>query len=97
MHQADAQQAAAAFHAEALRKIHGVEIAIPSENATLAEERGDCRGMVITDTHRNGGIAFRELRWIADAIKFEFRNFQQASDESSQQRALIRHRRAICG
>lgn len=52
VHEADAQDAAVLLDAKALGKIQGVEIAIPDEDAAVAEERGDFCWMVVSQPER---------------------------------------------
>ncbi len=47
MNQADAQEAAFGFDAEALGQVQRVVIAIPGEDAAIAEELRNFRGRVI--------------------------------------------------
>src|SRR5258708_29801183 len=66
--QADPQHAALRFDAEAFAEIEGVVVAVPGENAALAEEGGDGGGMVIADAQGKRGAAFGGALRIGDAV-----------------------------
>ena len=52
VHQANAQDAAVLFDAQALGEIQCVEISVPSENSALAKEGSNFRGMVVVQAER---------------------------------------------
>src|SRR5882762_11447559 len=63
VHQSDAEHAALRFDAEAFAEIKRVIVAVPGEDAALAQAGGDGGGMVIANAQGKRGAAFgRALR-----------------------------------
>ena len=78
MNEADAQEAAGGFDAEALGQIQRVVVAVPGEDAAFAEERGDFRGRVIGEADGDCRAALVKSLRIGDAEKLQAGNCQQA-------------------
>src|SRR6185369_9896387 len=93
--QADAEEAAFVLDAEALGEIQGVVVAVPGEDAAIAQKFGDIGGMVIADAHGNRGAAVVETLRIGNAVEAQPGNGQQAGDELCEHRHFVLARDAI--
>ena len=86
MHQADAQEAAFVLDAEPFRQIQRVVVAVPGEDAALAEKCGDIGGdgdrRCRTETVEQRSL---ETLWIGNSIETQPGNGQQAGDQLCEQ------------
>src|SRR5260370_11465932 len=89
MDEADAEEAAELFDAEALAQVQRVVISVPGENAALTEKLRDFRGMVIADADRHRGAALVETAGIADAEEAKLGNREQAVDQAREQGSFV--------
>src|SRR5260370_2771818 len=89
MDEADAEEAAELFDAEALAQVQRVVISVPGENAALTEKLRDFRGMVIADADRHRGAALVETAGIADAEEAKLGNGEQAVDQAREQGSFV--------
>lgn len=81
MDDADTKQSTFLFHAEPLGEIQRVVVAVPSEDAAVAEMPGDVDRLVIGQAERNRGAAIAESLGIADTEKFQTGDGEQTVDE----------------
>src|ERR1700723_2046784 len=81
MDDADTKQAAFLFHAEPFGEIERVIVAVPGEDAAVAEMFGDIDGLVVQQAERNRGAAIAEAFRVANTEKFEAGYGEQAVDE----------------
>jgi hypothetical protein len=78
---ADTKQSTFLFHAEPLGEIQRVVVAVPSEDAAVAEVLGDVDRLVIRQAERNRGAALAEALRVANTEKLQPGNGEQAVDE----------------
>src|SRR5579859_103577 len=95
MNYSDSEKAADGFDAEAFRQVQCVVVAVPSEDAALAEECRHFGGRVIGKPDRNRRATLMKLIWIADAEKLQAWKCEQAWDQTREQGHLVLARRAI--
>jgi hypothetical protein len=86
---ADTEEAAFLFDAEAFGEIEGVVVAVPREDAAVAEMFGDVDWLVIAEAERNRGAAIAEALGIANTEKLKARDGEQAVDELREQRHFV--------
>src|SRR6266478_1979875 len=97
MHEADAEQAAAFFDAEAFGQVERVVVAVPGEDAAVAEKLRDFGGIVLANSNRNRRAALVEALGIADAEKAQLGNGEQAVEQACEKRGFVLVRYAIRG
>ena len=97
MDDADAEEAAFFFDAEAFGEVEGVVVAVPGEDAAVAEMLGDVDGLVVTETERNRGAAIAEALGIANTEKLKAGDGEQAVDELREQRHFVLARDFVGG
>ena len=71
MDQADAEEATGGLDGEALGQVQGVVVAVPGEDAAVAQEFRDIHGFVIGDPNGDRGAAVVEILWVGDAVKLQ--------------------------
>ena len=82
MDQADAEEAAGLFYAETLGEVEGVVVAVPGEDAAVAEKFGDGGGVVVGDTDGDGGAALVKAAGVTDAEEPEIGGGAEAREET---------------
>ena len=75
MYEADAQEAAGFFDVEMLGQVQGVVVAVPGEEAAVAELGGEFEGRVACYADGERGAALVEAGGVGDAVDFERREF----------------------
>jgi hypothetical protein len=83
MDEADAEDAAVLFDAETFGEIEGIKIAVPGEDAAMAEESGGIGGSPFGEAEGYGGTALFEAFCISDAEEAQAGKGEQPFDESS--------------
>src|SRR5215472_19261062 len=76
--QADAKDATFRLDAEALGKIHGVEIAVPGEDAAVAEELCNFCGVMVAHAERKSRAALAKALGVGNAVDSNAGNRLQA-------------------
>src|SRR5580658_1392106 len=72
-----------------LGEVESVVVAVPGEDAALAEFGGEFERRVIFDAHSERGAAFVEAGGVGDAVDLQFRNSLQAGHHSFEQSAFV--------
>ncbi len=80
VNEADAEEAAGLFDAEAFGEIEGVVVAVPGEDAAIAEECSGFKGRMIGKADADGGDAFGEARGVGDAEEAQAGDFEEAAN-----------------
>src|SRR5215469_29958 len=97
VYKTDAQQPALRFDTQPFAKIQRVVVAVPGENAPLAEERGNGGRMVGSHAQRERRTAFGEAVRVGNAIDAHSGNHLKAADEARNQPPLVGDRCAVSG
>src|SRR6266568_1412720 len=80
-----------------LGQVERVVVAVPSEEAAVAEFGGEFEGSVACNSYSQSCAAFVEARGVGNAVDLEAGNFEQAGHESMQQAAFVLVDRLVSG
>src|SRR5438270_6885125 len=80
-----------------LSKVQGVVVAVPGEEAAIAEFGGEFERSVGVNSYGESGAALVEAGGVGDAVNLEVGNFLQAGHHAFQQSALVLVDSGVCG